>query len=150
MRKVAPLERTAPDQRIAWILPLGHGHQRDAGRQPRRQVLEGVNGEVDPPLEQGVVDLPGEEGPAADLREGHVPHHVAGGADLDPLGRVARLVQPSADVLRLPEGEGTAARAHAQRCGHLPPAAAAAGKVPTRAAAASPEAIDSPSATPSR
>jgi len=61
--QIRPAHATPPDQRIAGVFPLRHGRERDTGRQHRRQVFERVHGEVDPALEHGVVDLPGEQGP---------------------------------------------------------------------------------------
>ncbi len=148
--QVAPRNRPAAHERVTWILALAHGHQRDTVRQPGGQILEGVHREIDPPLQHRVVDLPGEEGAAADLRERHVLHHVARGANLDPYRLVPGGVEPRPHVLRLPERERARPRTDAERRAHRPPDPAAAGSAATRAAASSPEAIASPSATPSR
>ena len=145
-----PRNRPAAHERVTWILALAHGHQRDTVRQPGGQILEGVHREIDPPLQHRVVDLPREEGAAADLRERHVLHHVARGANLDPYRLVPGGVEPRPHVLRLPERERARPRTDAERRAHRPPDPAAAGSAATRAAASSPEAIASPSATPSR
>ena len=45
------------------------------------EVLQAVHGEVDPAIEQRLVDLLGEQALAADLGEAAVLHRVACGAD---------------------------------------------------------------------
>ena len=71
----------AQDQRIARILARQRAGQHDAGRQLGLQVLQAVHGEVDPAVQQRLVDLLGEQPLAADLRQRPVLHRVAGGAD---------------------------------------------------------------------
>jgi hypothetical protein len=44
-----------------------------------------VHGDVDPAVEQGIVDLLGEQALAADIGQGHVEDLVAGGLDDDDL-----------------------------------------------------------------
>lgn len=44
-----------------------------------------MDGDVDPALEQGVVQLAGEQALAADVRQGLVQHLVTGGLDDDDL-----------------------------------------------------------------
>jgi hypothetical protein len=68
-----------------------------------------VDREIDPIFQEGVIDLLGEQRPAADSGERHVRRKVAGGLDLDPLGFVAGPAQKCANALRLPHGQGAAA-----------------------------------------
>ncbi len=89
-RHLAPSERSAAHERVAGVLPLSDRRDGDPLRQLGRQVLQGVDRDVDPPVEHRVVDLAGEERGRADPGKRHVLDDVAGGADLDPLGGPAR------------------------------------------------------------
>ena len=56
-------------------------------REARLHVLQRMHRQVDPPVEQRLLDLLGEQALAADLGEQAVLHPVAGGADGDELDR---------------------------------------------------------------
>ena len=70
--QVAPAERPVPDERVAGILTDADRRDGDSRWQLGGQILERVNREIDPALEQGVVDLLGEERPAPDLGQGYI------------------------------------------------------------------------------
>ena len=85
-----------------------------------RQVFQAMHGHIDGVRQQGALNLLGEHAVAADLRQRQVAHHVAGRFDQDQLDgpRRGQRPQPSGDVIGLPEGQRTAARADAQRRNH--------------------------------
>jgi hypothetical protein len=84
-RHLIPGEWPAADQRITRIFARSHCGHNDPIGQLGWQILEGVHGEVDPSVEQGVVDLFGEESAASDARKRHIGQQVACGVDLDTL-----------------------------------------------------------------
>jgi len=105
------------DQHIPWIFALGDGAEGEIGlideRLGDRDVLEGVDGEVDGAFEQGALELLGEDAFAAELVEGLVDDGVAGGLEDDQLdGEVFVFVdffQGGGDELGLGLGEERAA-----------------------------------------
>ena len=75
------LDRVGADERVARIVALEVGADRQAGRVGRGHVLRGVYGDVDPPCEQGLLDLLDEHAALADLAERAGAVAVAGGRD---------------------------------------------------------------------
>jgi hypothetical protein len=61
-----------------------------------------MNGQIDAPLEQGIIDLLGEEGSASELTQRGFRGQISGGLDLDPLGFVATGSEEGANPFRLP------------------------------------------------
>ena len=85
--QLAPPERAAPTSASRDPPARRRPTSDDARRKHGRQILERVDGEVDPALEHRVVDLPGEERAAPIRASGTSWTQVAGGPDLDPLRR---------------------------------------------------------------
>ena len=106
------------NQRVAHVLAFEEAGDRHALGHERRQILGRMHRGVDPPGEQGGVDLLGEEALAAGFRERPVLDDVAAGAD--DLERHRGLVpavrerEQPARLVRLSEGEGGAARAEGE------------------------------------
>jgi len=67
-----------------------------------------VHRKIDPSLQQGVVYLFGEEGPAADAGERDLRGEIPGGLDLNPLAPVAARSQQRSHQLRLPHRQRAA------------------------------------------
>jgi uroporphyrinogen decarboxylase len=110
---------------VTRVLARQHRGNLEAVGQPGRHVLHGVDGEIDPHLREGRLDLFGEEALAADLGERPVAHAVAGGPDDDDLAgprrRQVRIGggQAVAGLPRLGQGQRAASGADAQeRLGH--------------------------------
>jgi hypothetical protein len=112
-----------------------------------------VHREVDATFEQRLVDLAGEQRGGADACERHVLHHVAGRADLDPLGGMTRVREQLPDALGLPQSQRATPSADPERrpAAHGRAAPSATPSCEAMRSAARPAAvITSPSATPSR
>jgi hypothetical protein len=109
-------------ERVPRVLPRRGGGDRQAGGRRRGQVLEGVDDEVDPILEQGRAQGGREHAGAAERGEGG-PADVALRPDDDELDRAAAGgLEGVGDALGLGAGEvGTAgAEAPGSSGGHLP------------------------------
>ena len=103
------------DEGIAHIAARQHGGDGSAWRKLRGQVLHGVHGDIDPLIEQGLVDLLGEQPLAAEVAQRLVADAVAGGGDGlkrdGVLTKAMRSDQESAHMVRLPQSERASARA---------------------------------------
>jgi hypothetical protein len=114
----------AEDQGVARILPLHRAGEHDAVGHGGFQVLQAVDGEIHPPVQQRLVDFLGEQAFAADIGQPSVLHGVAGGADdvflehVHPPQHRAELADLCQERPRLPQRERRAARADTQR--HAP------------------------------
>jgi hypothetical protein len=160
VRDSRPADRLVADQRISRILPLAHGPQHDAVGQIGRQILERMHREIDAAIQQGVIDLPGEQGPAADPSQRNIGHHVSGGPDVHSLGCLAGCGEQRAHTLGLPPrkraASGADANGNAKRCQGSPAAetppitGSSLSCLAARAAACSPELMAAPSEMPSR
>ena len=69
------------DDRVAGVLPLGHGGQHQSFGQFGGQIFQAVDGEVRAAIEQRLLDFLGEESLAADFGQRHVGDFIAGGLD---------------------------------------------------------------------
>ena len=85
-----PAGALARDQHVARIGARQHRADRQARRQPGRQVLHRVHRKIDPAVEQRRLELLAEQPLAAELGERPVDHAIAGRADHHDLER-ARL-----------------------------------------------------------
>ena len=74
------------DEGVAGVFALGDGGDGQAGRHLGRDVLHRVDGGVDAAVQQGFLDLLGEQRLAADFQQAAVLDAVAGGGDLDQRG----------------------------------------------------------------
>ncbi len=109
------------DQGVAGVLPLGKGGERQAGRLGGGHVLQRVDGAVDLAVQQGGLDLLGEQGLAPDLQQPPVLDAVAGGGDEDQGGDALGLFRRGAEgggdaglhLARLGAGQARSARADA-------------------------------------
>jgi hypothetical protein len=105
------LGRTA--ERIAGILTAEVGADREPLRVRGRQVLRRVNGDVDPPFEQRLLDLLDEDSAGADLAERTRAVAIAGRRDRHERKLDAGRPQRREGALGLGEREPTAATADA-------------------------------------
>jgi hypothetical protein len=99
---------------------LGDGGQDEALDGPSRQILQAVDGKIDPAVEKSTLDFPGEKSFAAHLGQRFVTDLVARGLDLDEQdgpGACQRF-EPFGYVSRLPERQSAAASADAERRCH--------------------------------
>ncbi len=80
----APLRLT---MRVARVFALQHCRQRQSRLHGGGQVFQAVHRDIDPVLEQGAVDLLGEERAAAYGPQRYVDTQVAGRRDGDQLHR---------------------------------------------------------------
>ncbi|OQA00173.1 MAG: hypothetical protein BWY71_00802 [Planctomycetes bacterium ADurb.Bin412] len=71
---------------VGGILTRRDGGNPQAGGGNGRQVLEAVDGQIDPAGQQGIFDLAGEESLVADFREGGIEDDIALGLDGEQLG----------------------------------------------------------------
>ena len=69
------------DQGVARVGARQHGADDQPARQTGRHVLHRMDRDVDPPVQQGLFDLPGEQPLAADRGERALQHPVARGMD---------------------------------------------------------------------
>eukprot|EP00958_Prasinococcus_capsulatus_P015766 scaffold1690_cov366-Prasinococcus_capsulatus_cf.AAC.2 len=106
---------------VAHVLARQVAVEHGALGQVRGHVLHGVHGDVDAAVQEGLVDLLGEEALAANVRQGLAEHLVAGGLDHHDLQRallrqvrVRRLEQVARHV-RLRQGQRRAAGADLDR-----------------------------------
>src|SRR5687767_9627239 len=101
------------NQYIAVRPPRRHGREAQSWYRDGGQVLQAVYGHVAAPVEQGVLNLLGEDAEAAHAGERLVLNAVAGGFDEDEFNQPGRDdgPQPIGDVMRLPESERAAAGA---------------------------------------
>ncbi len=84
--------RTAPG--VARVGPRQAGGQRQLRMVVAGQVLGGVHRDVDPPLQQRLLDLPHEHAAAAELREPAAPVAIAERRDRHDGDRAAERAQP--------------------------------------------------------
>ena len=75
-RRKLPEPVPARQQSITRIFTLGHRRHLDAGRQLRRYVFEAVDRHVNPPIEERLVDLLGEEPFTAKLGQRNIEDSV--------------------------------------------------------------------------
>jgi hypothetical protein len=103
------------DQGVAGVFPRGRAAEDDLIRQRRRQVLHGMDGQVDAAVQHRLVQLLGEQALAARLLQAAVLDAVAGGDDGDDLERAIGVGDGKcvADKAGLRQGQGGAARADA-------------------------------------
>jgi hypothetical protein len=87
----------AADEGVAGILAFRDGGDGQAGGLFGRHVLHGMDGDVDAAVQQGLLDLLGEQGLAADLHQAAVLDLVAGGDDLDQHHLLERQVHGGGD-----------------------------------------------------
>jgi hypothetical protein len=111
-------------QRVAGILARRGAGDDEAGWAEGGQILHAVHGEIDGAVEQALLDRPDEQTLAADLVERPILDAIPLGADdleIDPQAGVLR-PQRVANVVGLPQRQGGAARADANRSeiGHGP------------------------------
>jgi len=71
------------DEGVAGVFALWHGGDGQTGRLFGGDVLHRVDGDVDAAVQQGFLDLLGEQGLAADFQQAAILDAVAGGDDLD-------------------------------------------------------------------
>ncbi len=102
LRNVAPAKRCAADQGIAGILSGAYGSYRDPIGKLSREVLERVHREVDPSLEQRIVDLLGKDRATADSSERDLCSQITGRFDLNGHGLVTSRTEQGPDPLGLP------------------------------------------------
>ncbi len=121
------------DEGVAGVGPLGDGGQHQAGGRLRREVLGRVDGEVGPPVEDGLLDLLHEHARPADGPDRDVGALVAGRRHDDELDVAA---EEGGDPLGLPERQPAAPGGDAQR-GHATEPARAYGSRSKRAERAS-------------
>ena len=118
--KVGQRFRARRDERIADIGAWQRRGDGDAVGEPRRQVLGGVDGEIDLFPDQRLVDLLAEQALAAGLGERPVGDAVAGRADGHNdhvLGRQRkRREQAPLDFFSLRQRQRAAARSDAELC----------------------------------
>ena len=69
------------DEGVAVVLALRDGGEDQTRRHVGWHVLQGVDGEVDAPIDQGLLDFLGEQGLAANVHQAAVLNAVAGGDD---------------------------------------------------------------------
>lgn len=82
-RQVGETGEVAADEGVAGVLALGNGGDAQALGLFGGHILHRVDGDVDPAGQQGLLDLLGEQGLAADFQQAAILHPVAGGDDLD-------------------------------------------------------------------
>jgi hypothetical protein len=102
-----------PDERITWILTLGISADRQAVRELRGHVLGTVHGEIDAPVQQGILDLPDPGALAADLGQ-RAGRDIARGLDAHQLDVLSELSDLVRNDLRLRECQLTPPGAQAQ------------------------------------
>ena len=118
MPTVAPLGRAS---RVRWtgaIRASASSSRRRDGAQDQRfgtpggKVLQAVDRDLDGAVEQGALDLLGEQALTADRRQGRVPVAVPLRLDLDQLDHQAGMEhpEPAGDPLGLPARQRTAPR----------------------------------------
>src|SRR5256712_6149250 len=112
-------QRRAVDERLARIVALWHGAEGEPGRQRGGKVLEGMHRDIDPPIEQCILDFLGEEALPFELVQRAIDFGIASRLDdndLSPRASPARN-QPLLYPLRLPAREIAAAGSdlHANR-----------------------------------
>ncbi|MNY10841.1 hypothetical protein D3C86_1438400 [compost metagenome] len=114
------------DEAVAGVLAFGHGGDGQAGGLFGGDVLHRVDGDVDAAVEQGLLDLLGEQGLAADFQQAAVLNAVAGGDDLDQgdqgfdvgLGHAERAADGALHHAGLGQRQPGAAGADAKKRGH--------------------------------
>ncbi len=81
---------TLSDRCIMWILARRSGDDAKLRREHGRQILHRVDGDVDAPLEQRLLQLLDEEALAADIGERGGENFIAAGVDWNDFDREAR------------------------------------------------------------
>ena len=84
------------------------------------QVLHAVNRDIDGVGQQCPLDFLGEDAIAANLRQGHIAHYIAGRLDFDEFHRTRRGQRPKpvGDEMRLPQRQRAATSTDSQRSSH--------------------------------
>ncbi len=77
---------TKRDKGVAWILPRGHRCQHDPIRHAGGQVLHGMHGSVDAPIQQGFIQFLGEQAFAARVLQAALDTVAAGHEGLNGKG----------------------------------------------------------------
>ncbi len=114
-RSAALRERLAAhEQQVGRVDARRDGPDRQLGRRLRRQILEGVHGEVDAPLDERLLDLAHEHALRADRAEQRRRVLVARGLDDGELDGEAEPLERRGDGARLRAREVGAARAEPQ------------------------------------
>jgi hypothetical protein len=90
-RQLAPAERAMAHEGVSRILPWADGRDGDSRRQLSGEVLQRVHGKVDPALQQGVVNLLGEERATAEASQRYIGLQVTGSLDFDGFGFLTEL-----------------------------------------------------------
>ena len=103
-RKMTLAPFFSTDQRVGGGSPLRYGGQNQSRRHAGRQVLEAVNGQIDPTVEQSPLDFLGENAFSADVADRGLLL-VAGGGDGHKIHRHAALSQLRGNPLGLPAGQ---------------------------------------------
>jgi len=117
LRQIVEAPHRRADQRVPDIRARQQGADHEPVRQPGRHVLHGMDGDVDPTVQQRLLDLLREQSLAADLGQRTVEEPVSGGADdLEAHGILRRELRHRrgkgvADHARLRERERRAAGA---------------------------------------
>ena len=86
--KVGPSKWGPANESISRILSRADRRDDDSRGELGWQILEGVNREIDPVFQEGVVNLLGKQSPASDPGQRHIRGQIAGGFDLDSVGLV--------------------------------------------------------------
>ncbi len=116
-----PAQTRPAEQQVGGLGPFGDRGHREALGLLGRQVLERVHHEVDRALQEGELELLGEEALALHLVEGDVLDLVAPGLDdLEPAAEAELTLDPRRHVAGLPQGEIGSTGAEHQGSGHEP------------------------------
>ena len=102
-------------ERVARVVAHEVGADGQPGRVTRGHVLRGVDGGVDPPVEQGLLELLDEDAAVADLAEGATSVAVAGGRDRHERDLPPRGTEPLGDQRGLRQREPAAAGAEPEK-----------------------------------
>src|SRR3954452_8978664 len=121
-----------PAERVAGVLPAGIGADHEPVGIRGSQILGGVDGDVDPQLEQRLLELLDEDAAGADLAERSRAVAITGRRDRDERKLDAGRPQRGERALGLGEREPTAATADADE--HRPVASVRAARSQRRAA----------------
>ena len=116
-RQLAEGQPVAGDDDVARVLAGRDGGEGDAGAGPGRQVLERVDGQVDPAVEQRLAQRADEDAGAAELGQRGVVVSPSVVTSTSSTSRPSRSRSRSATRVRLGRREGRGAGAEAQGCG---------------------------------
>ena len=109
------------DQGIPRVFARGDGGEDEVVREFRREILQAVDGEVGAAVEQGFLDLLGEEALGTDFSERDIRGLVAGGFDDFDAAFAAQGGQLGLHPVGLPEGELRTAGCDDEGGGHVSP-----------------------------